>query len=135
MGQPNLSRETKFSGVNGGKEFSFCSADHKQDFQPYAVDLYSAACDDHTCIRILYCSVYPQLPPVIGAPWDCCGHASGMYFPRPLWFGGCATHATPCSVPEGTLTSECVGKNLNATVLQVTCTMQQSLRFFFYSRV
>ena len=23
----------------------------------------------HTCIRILYCRVYPQLPPVIGAPW------------------------------------------------------------------
>ena len=55
-------------------------------------------CGDHTCIRI-NCSVYPQLPPVIGAPWGCCGHASGIYFPRSLWFGGCATHATPCSVP------------------------------------
>ena len=36
---------------------------------------------------------------------------------------------------QGTLTSECVWKNLNATVLQVTCTMQQSSRVFFYSRV
>ena len=32
---------------------------------------------------------------------------------------------------QGTLTSECVWKNLNATVLQVTCTMQQSSRGFF----
>ena len=32
---------------------------------------------------------------------------------------------------KGTLTSECVWKNLNATVLQVTCTMQESSRFFF----
>ena len=32
---------------------------------------------------------------------------------------------------QGTLTSECVWKNLNATVLQVTCTMQQSSRVFF----
>ena len=36
---------------------------------------------------------------------------------------------------QGTLTSECVWKNMNATVLQVTCTMQQSSRVFFYSRV
>ena len=34
----------------------------------------------HTCIRI-YCSVYPQFPPVIGAPWGCCGHVSTIYFP------------------------------------------------------
>ena len=32
---------------------------------------------------------------------------------------------------QGTLTSECVGKNLNATILQLTCTMQQSSRVFF----
>ena len=32
---------------------------------------------------------------------------------------------------QGTLTSECVWKNLNATVLQVTCPMQQSSRVFF----
>ena len=30
------------------------------------VDSYSAICDDNTCKQI-YCSVYPQLPPVIGA--------------------------------------------------------------------
>ena len=93
-----MSRETKFSSTNGGKENFPCSADHEQDWQPYAVDLYSAVCDDHTRIRI-HCSVYPQLPPVIGAPWGCCGHASGIYFPRLLCFGGYATHATPCYVP------------------------------------
>ena len=38
------------------------------------------------------------MPPVIGARWGCSGHALGIYFPRPLWFGGCAIHATPCSV-------------------------------------
>ena len=27
-----------------------CSADHKQDWQPYPVDPYSAICDDHTVI-------------------------------------------------------------------------------------
>ena len=43
--------------------------------------------------------LYPQLPPVIGAPRVCCGHASGTSFPLLLWFGGCATHVTPCSVP------------------------------------
>ena len=54
--------------------------------------------DDHTCIHI-YCRVYPQLPPVIGAPRVCCGHASGISFSRLLCFGGCSTHVTPCSVP------------------------------------
>ena len=43
---------------------------------------------------------YPQLPAVIGAPRVCCGHASGISFPRLLWFGGCATHVTQCSVPR-----------------------------------
>ena len=32
---------------------------------------------------------------------------------------------------QGILTSECVRKNLNAIVLQVTCTMQPSSRVFF----
>ena len=111
-----------------GKENFPCSADHGQDWQPYAVDLYSAICDDHTCIRI-YCSVYPQLPPVIGAPWGCCGDALGISVPRLLWFGGCKTHATPCSVPGYSYFRMCL-KNLNATVLQVTSTMQQSSRNF-----
>ena len=109
-GQPNLSRETKFSGANGGKENSPCSADGEQNWQPYAVDLYSTVCDDHTCIRI-YCSVYPQLQPVIEAPLVCCGDASGIYFPRPLWFGGCATHATSCSVPGYSYFRMCLEKS------------------------
>ena len=47
-----LSRETNLSGANGGREiFIFPrSADHKQDWQPYLVDLCSAICDDHTYI-------------------------------------------------------------------------------------
>ena len=86
------------------------SADHRQDWQPYAVDLYSAICDDHTCIRI-YCSVYPQLPPVIGTLWGSCGHASGISFPRLLWFGVCASHATPCSVPGCSYLRMCLEKS------------------------
>ena len=65
----------------------------------------------HTCIRILYCSVYPQLPPVIGAPRGCCGHASGIFSPRTLWFGGCAIHATPCSVPGYSYLRTCLKKS------------------------
>ena len=45
--------------------------------------MYSAICDDHTCIHI-YCSVYPQLPHVMGAPWGCCGHASGLFSPSAM---------------------------------------------------
>ena len=111
------------------KELFPCSADHEQDWQPYAVDLYSAVCDDHTCIRT-HCSVYAQLPPVLGAPWGCCGHASGIYVSR--IYGSVGVQLTRLrALCRGTLTSECVWKNLNATVLQVTCTMQQSSQFFF----
>ena len=87
-----------------------CSADHEHDWQLYPIDLYYAICDDHTCTH-LYCSVYPQLPLVIEAPWDCCGHASGIYFLRPLWLGGCATHATPCSVPGYSYFKMCLEKS------------------------
>ena len=41
MGRLNP-RETKLSGANGDR-----SADHKQDWQPYPVDPYSAICDDY----------------------------------------------------------------------------------------
>ena len=47
-----------------------------------------------------YCyTVHRKLPPVIGVPRGCCGHASGILLPRLPWFAGCATHATPCYVP------------------------------------
>ena len=125
--------KTKFSGANGGKEKFPCSADHGQDWQPYAVDLYSAICDDHTCIRI-YCSVYPQLPPVIGAPWVVAGTLRGFRFP--IYYGSVGVQLTRLrALCQGILTTECVWKNLNAIVLRVTCTMQQSSRVFFYSRV
>ena len=41
----------------------------------------------------------------------------------------------PSALCQGTLNSQCVQKNLNTTVLQVTGTLQQSSRDFFYSRV
>ena len=96
-----------------------CSADQDQDWQLYyPLDLYSAICDDHKCIH-MYCSLYPQPPLVIGAPWGGCGHAWGIYFPRPLWFGGCAIYATPCSVPGYSYFRICY-QNLTAIALQVT---------------
>ena len=82
----------------------------------------------HTCISILYCRVYPQLPPVIGAPWGCCGHASGIYSTRPLWFGGCATHATPCSVPGYSYFRMCLEKSERNCL---TSYLQQSSRVLF----
>ena len=49
----NPSRETKFSGANerGQGNIRFpCSADHKQDWQPYSIDPYSCFMCDHTYI-------------------------------------------------------------------------------------
>ena len=98
------------------------------------VDLYSATYDDNICIHIYCGSVYPQLPLVIGAPRGCCGHASGISFPvRYDLVGMPLTRLrTQC---QGTLTAQYVKKNLNATVLQVTGTMQQSWRVLIYLRV
>ena len=83
----------------------------------------------HTCIYI-YCRVYPQLPPVIGAPRVCCGHASGVSFP--VYYGSVGVQLTRLRrLNQGTLTSICVKKNLKATVLKVTCTRDFFL-FFLY---
>ena len=75
------------------------------------VDLYSAICDDNTCVHLYCCRVYPQLPLAIGAPRGCCGHASGISFPRPSWFGGCSTHATPCSVSGYSYCTSCLERS------------------------
>ena len=50
-GTANLSRETKFSGVNGDKEIFPWSADHVNRIGNLPVDLYSAICYDNnkTC--------------------------------------------------------------------------------------
>ena len=91
------------------------------------VDLYSTICDDNTYIHIYCCSVYPQLPPVIGAPWGYCGRE----FLFPVGYGSVGVQLTRLRrLNQGTLTSECVRKHLNATVLQVSCTVQQSSRVF-----
>ena len=80
------------------------------------------------------CSVYSQLPPVIGAPWSCCGHASGISFPRLLWFGGCATRATPCSVPGYSYFKMCLEKS-KRNCLTSYLYNAAILASFFYSRV
>ena len=53
-----MSRETKFSGVNGDKEIFPCSADHVNRIGNLLNDDKNNNC----------CSVYPQLLPVIRAP-------------------------------------------------------------------
>ena len=56
-------------------------------------------------------------------------------FTFPVRYGSVGVQLTRLrTLCQGTLNSECVEKNLNATVLQVTCKMQQSSRVFFYSR-
>ena len=72
-GRPNLSHETKSSGVNGNKDFFSWSADHVNRIGNLPFDLYSAICDDNNNNNNNCCSVDPQLPPVIGAPWGYCG--------------------------------------------------------------
>ena len=97
----------------------------------------------HTCIRILYCRVYPQLPPVIGAPWGLNKNLnafvagtlrgyfpSGIFSPRPLWFGGCATHATSCSVPGYSYFRMCFEKSEHKLLVQCS-----NPREFFFIRV
>ena len=117
-----------------------CSADHKQDWPPYAVDLYSAVCHDHTYMyTYIVLSRVPSTPACYrGTLWFkekseciCCGHASGIFSPRPLWFGGCATHATPCSVPGYSYFRMCLEKSEHK--LLVRCSNPRE--FFFYSRV
>ena len=58
--------------MNGDKEIFPGSADHVNRIGNLPVDLYFAICDDNNNNNNR-CSVYLQLPPVIGAPWGYCG--------------------------------------------------------------
>ena len=104
----DATRLTKFSGVNWNKEMFSCSADHGQDWQ-----------------------AYPQLPPFIGAPRVCCGHPSGIYFPRLLWFGGYATHVTQSSVPVYSYFTMCSEKSEHICLTSYWYTAAILARFFF----
>ena len=47
-----VSRDQVLRHTRGQENIHFpCSAGHKQDWQPYPVDPYSAICDDHTYIH------------------------------------------------------------------------------------
>ena len=106
--------------MNGDKEFFPGSADHVNRIGNLPVALYSAKCYDNNNNNN-FCSVYPQLPPVIGAPWGYCGR--GFLFP--VDYGSVGVQPTRIRrLNQGTLTSKCVRKKLNATVLQVTCTRE-----------
>ena len=59
----------------------------------------------------------------------CCGHASGIFSPRPLWFGGCATHATPCSVPGYSYFRMCLEKSEHKLLVQ--CSNPREFFFLF----
>ena len=117
-----------------------CSADHKQDWQPYAVDWYSAVYHDHTYMyTYIVLSRVPSTPACYRGTLGfkekseciCCGHASGIFSPRPLWFGGCATHATPCSVPGYSYFRMCLEKSEHKLLVQCS----NPREFFFNSRV
>ena len=108
-----------------------CSADHGQDWQAHLVDLYSAICDDHTCIHI-YCTLNSRL--LSGHLGVVVGTLQGFVFP--VRYGSVGVQlARLLALCQGTLTSEYVDTNLNATILQVTCEMQQSSRVLFLIRV
>ena len=92
----------------------------------------------HTCIRILYCRVYPQLPPVIGAPWGLkknlnafvAGTLRGYFLP--VRYGSVGVQLTRLrALYQGTLTSGCVWKNLNTSYLYNAAILAS----FFFIRV
>ena len=50
-----VSRDQILRHARGQGNIHFpCSADHKQDWQPYPVDPYSAICNDHTYTHTLF---------------------------------------------------------------------------------
>ena len=63
MGRPNLSRETKCSGVNGDKDFFSWSADHVNRIGNLPIVLSSRAmCDDNTYIyTVVACTLNSRL--------------------------------------------------------------------------
>ena len=64
-----------------------------------------------------FCTVSPKLPPVIGVPRSCCGHASGISLPCPPWFAVCAPHATPCSMPRHSYCTLCCLESFTSEIL------------------
>ena len=74
-----------------------------------------------TIYAYIYTVTCTQLPSIIEVPRGCCGHASGIYFPRPLWFGGCAIHATPCSVPGYSYCTMCLEKSERSCLTSYWC--------------
>ena len=120
-----VSRSQIFSRERGRGIFSL-SADHMNRIGNLPVDLYSAICDDNNNNNCR--SVYPQLPPVIGTPWGYCGRG----FLLPVDYGSVGVQLTRLRrLNQGPLTSLCVRKKLNATVLQVTCLASFFLKFLY----
>ena len=107
-----------FAGANGDREKIPFFADREQDWPPHPVVctlLYMVTM--HTYVHNIYYDVHHQLPPVIGVPRACCGYALRNFLPRPLQFGGCASHATPSSVPGYSYYTLSLKKLLNASNL------------------
>ena len=77
MAEP-VSRDQILRRVRGQGNIHFrCSADHKQDWQPHPVDLYSAISDDHTYTYIRT-YIHTYIPPgeencvVVFCSWSFC---------------------------------------------------------------
>ena len=79
--------------------------------------IYTVACTLHSCLLSGHLGVVA-------------GTLRGFIFP--VRYGSVSVQLTRLrALCQGTLASECVKKNLNETVLQVTCTIQQSSRVVF----
>ena len=59
------------------------------------------------------------------------GTLRGYIFPRPLWFGGCATHATPCSVPGYSYYRMCLEKSERNCLTSYLYNAANLASFFF----
>ena len=106
-----------------------CSADHEQDWQPYAVGLYSAISDDDTCIHIYSaCTLNYRL--LSGNLGVVAGTLRGFLFP--VRYGSVGVQLTRLrALYQGTLTSECVFKILNALSYKLLVKYSNPREFFF----
>ena len=78
--EPN-SRDQILRRERGQGKFRFlCSADHKQDWQPYPVDAQSAESDDHTHTHIQLVDCVGLFEPENLSSWKVCVCVCGHHF-------------------------------------------------------
>ena len=104
----------------------FCPADHVPDWQPRVL----LGMVEARSVNVKKTTTTLNSRLLSGHFGVVAGTLRGFRFP--ICYGSVGVQLTRLlALCQGILTSECVWKNLNAIVLQVTCTMQQSSRVFF----